>query len=123
MSHDPNTLLVVDDDPDTRDVLREFLQASGYGVLTADNGADALQVLQRDTSCCGILLDLMMPVMDGWQFLERKNTDQQLSRIPVIVISAYRERAPSKGVTDVVAKPIDFERLLRTLRQHCANRH
>jgi CheY-like chemotaxis protein len=119
MSPNSPTVLVVDDDPDTRDVLREFLHAVGYGVLTASNGADALQVLQRDTDCCGILLDLMMPVMDGWQFLEAKNTDQQLSRIPVIVISAYRERAPSKGVTDVVAKPIDFDRLLRTLQQHC----
>lgn len=119
MTSPPHKLLVVDDDDDTREVLNEFLASEGYNVLTAANGRDAWSILQREPDACAILLDLMMPVMDGWQFLHLKRQDQRLLPIPVVVISAYRERAPVDGIAAVVGKPIPFERLLTIVQQHC----
>lgn len=118
MTPAPGRLLVVDDDEDIRGVLREFLEAEGYRVMTASNGREALVQLQRSDPCA-ILLDLMMPIMNGWQFLEERKQQGDLARAPVIVISAYQERAPQDGVAAVLGKPIDLERLLTTLRHHC----
>lgn len=114
-----NTLLVVDDDADIRAVLQDFLEGEGYDVATAGNGREALTVLRENGVPCVILLDLMMPIMDGWQFLEFKNTDEQLARIPVVVISAYRDQLPRQGIAEVLAKPIDVDRLLTVVQHHC----
>ena len=113
------TVLIVDDDADTRDVLREFLEFEGYSVVTTADGRAALAALERTRNTCSILLDLMMPVMDGWEFLEARRADARLSRIPVIIISAFRDRAPTEGVAGVVSKPIDFTELLNVIRRHC----
>ena len=119
MTSATHRLVVVDDDQDTREVLREFLESEGYSVATAANGEDALTLLRREPNACAILLDLMMPVMDGWQFLRLKREDDRLLRIPVVIISAYRERAPAEGIAAVVGKPIPFDRLLTIVQQHC----
>jgi len=84
---------VVDDDADARDMLQETLEHEGYDVVKRANGAEALEYLRRasrasHTSC--ILLDLQMPVMDGWTFLEERNRDPAFRPIPVVVISGKR---------------------------------
>src|SRR5204863_7477007 len=83
-------ILVVDDDADIREVLREVLTESGRHVLTAANGLEALQILRAGSSPCMVLLDLMMPVMDGYNFLVHQQNDPALAQIPIAVISAGR---------------------------------
>lgn len=107
-------VLVVDDDLDIRSVVCELLTDEGYQVKTAVNGRDALATLsswQPDV----ILLDLMMPIMDGWTFLTNQQSNRQLRRIPVIVMSASHTLAPGDEplpVADVVAKPFEIDTVL-----------
>jgi CheY-like chemotaxis protein len=102
---------VVDDDQAIREVIAEVLRDEGYEVVCAENGIQALDALRRDHRPNLVLLDLMMPVMSGWEVLEELQADDQLSRIPVVVVSAMH--AP--GVREHLAKPIDLDRLLATV--------
>jgi len=111
--------MVVEDDAETRELIAEVLRDDGYSVQTAANGAEALATLRTcSLSPTLILLDLMMPVMSGWQFLDERATDQRLLRIPVLVLSAdpTRQLASSRGVVAVVGKPFDLPRLLKLVR-------
>src|SRR5205814_8831977 len=87
-------ILVVDDDPDIRDSLREVLEDEGYDVSCVGNGREALDHLKAASPRpCVILLDLMMPVMDGWQFRrEQKKLEPELANIPLVVITATVKR-------------------------------
>ncbi|MFN8559657.1 MAG: response regulator [Dehalococcoidia bacterium] len=106
-------VLVVDDDPDIRRLLEEVLTDEGYETRLASNGAEALTaVAEREPDL--ILLDLMMPVMDGRQFCERflRSRDAGGRRAPVLVISADRalpEQARRMGVDGYIAKPFDID--------------
>jgi CheY-like chemotaxis protein len=121
--HDSSKVVcVVDDDPDIRDVIEDVLEAEGYGVVTAENGAVALETLRHGKRPCLILLDLMMPVMDGWQFEEHRARDAALSGIPVIILSGAgraRVEAASKNVEGALTKPIALNTLLETVARYC----
>jgi two-component system response regulator CpxR len=106
----PN-VLVVDDDDSIREVLAEVLRDEGYDVSCAGNGEQALTELREHGPPDLMLLDLMMPVMSGWELLELLQSSDDLSRIPVVVVSAMN--AP--GVCEHLAKPIDLDRLLATV--------
>jgi two-component system, chemotaxis family, chemotaxis protein CheY len=115
------SVLVVDDDADVRELLAAVLKSEGYDVLTAENGAAALSVL-RDTLPDLIVLDLMMPVMNGWEFRAAQLDDPALAGIPVMVVTAdasTRTRAASLGVQAYMTKPIQFDRLLEFVGRHC----
>lgn len=105
------SVLVVDDDEAIREVVAEVLRDEGYDVTCAENGVQALRELHKENHPDLVLLDLMMPVMSGWEVLEQLQADNELSRIPVVVVSAMH--AP--GVREHLAKPIDLERLLATV--------
>jgi DNA-binding response OmpR family regulator len=109
-------VLVVDDEEDIRDSLREVLEDEGYEVTTACDGADALACLS-DRLPCVVILDLMLPVLDGNQLYERMQRDETLARVPVIVSTSDPSRAPS-GVL-IMKKPINVTRLLGAVRHHC----
>jgi len=113
-------VMIVEDDFETRELIAEVLRDDGYAVQTAANGAEALATLRTATDERPdiILLDLMMPIMSGWQFLDERATDQDLARIPVLVLSAdpSRQLASSRGVVAVVGKPFDLPRLLKLVR-------
>jgi CheY-like chemotaxis protein len=104
-------VLVVDDDEAIRDVVAEVLREEGYDVVCAQNGLQALRELEGNGHTDLVLLDLMMPVMSGWEVLEEMQGNDRLSRIPVVVVSAMS--AP--GVSEHLAKPIDLDRLLDTV--------
>lgn len=110
-------LLIVDDDQDIRESLEEFFQDEGYTVHTAANGAEALARLEAEAPPCVMILDLLMPIVDGNEVLRRMQRDQRLSRVPVIVSTSDPARAPS-GVL-IMKKPINLSRLLMAVRQHC----
>jgi CheY-like chemotaxis protein len=104
------TVLVVDDDVEIRETLSALLKHEGYTVLSAENGVQALDHLHRDHPNC-MLLDLMMPVMSGWEVLEEIQANDSLSYIPVVVVSAMC--AP--GAKACLQKPVDLDELLEVV--------
>ena len=117
------TILVVDDDQDIRDTLTELLQEEGYSVLRASHGVEALSALRDQPSPSLILLDLMMPVMDGWQFRAEQRKDPALAKIPVVVISATGkdEKVSALGAVQFLKKPIRLEQLLEAVARHAVS--
>src|SRR5687767_12748293 len=111
-------VLVVEDDRDTREIIAEILRAGGHPVRSAGNGREALEILERDDTVGLVLLDLMMPVMDGWQFLAARRNLPTERGVPVVVLSATPDTVPSADVERVIGKPIEMDRLLAVVRQH-----
>jgi CheY-like chemotaxis protein len=106
------SVLVVEDDPDLREMMGEWLSTLGYRARLAKHGRDALDVLRTGLRPRVILLDLMMPVMDGWEFRRRQLQDPHLAAIPVIVTTAVpRSVTRDLAAAAVVVKPCDFDRL------------
>lgn len=116
--------MVVDDEALIRDSLIEFLEDHGHLAIGAADGRDALDKLHDDSQRpCLILLDLMMPFMDGRTFREQQLADPALSEIPVVVFSAYQDLARTAGELHAVAhlsKPLKLPELLRLVEEHCA---
>jgi CheY-like chemotaxis protein len=116
------TIFIVEDDVDTREMLGRFLELEGYVVETAANGRQALERLTGGVRACVILLDLMMPVMDGWQFRREQVRNQKLAHIPVIVVSAAgRERLQQIEANAYLSKPVDLDELLKHISQFCSS--
>jgi CheY-like chemotaxis protein len=118
-------VLVVDDDPDICAVLRAVLETFGYYVELARDGAEALKKLRRGDAPCLILLDLMMPGMNGFEFRNEQLRDPTLASIPVVVISGAGDVAAKAATIGVegLAKPIDLDVLLETVSHfHCSRR-
>jgi two-component system, chemotaxis family, chemotaxis protein CheY len=112
----PRHILVVDDDADLRETLQLLLDDSGYGVTAVAGGRAALDRLHAGARPSLILLDLMMPDMNGWQFLEQARADPDLRLIPVVVMTAHKaaDLAPLPS-GHVLHKPFDSAKLLRTI--------
>lgn len=110
-------LLIVDDDDAIRETLALVLEDEGYQVRTACDGLHAIESISSELPCV-ILLDLMMPNMDGWQVFEALQADPKLARVPVCVMTAVPDRAPT-GAACVLPKPLRLETLLQAVRAHC----
>jgi CheY-like chemotaxis protein len=120
---EPLTVLVVDDERAVVESLSELLHDEGYGVATAMDGIEALEQLVRGLRPCLIVLDLMMPRMDGWDFRHEQMKFDDLKEIPVIVLTAagFSEASVKAQFGDVnfLSKPFAPEMLLRVVRQNC----
>lgn len=112
------TVLVVEDEQDLREMLGDALRMHGFDVVAAVDGVDALEVLATRADWCVILLDLVMPRMDGWTFLDKLKCEPDLQQIPVIVHTSSPRRAPPTA-TRVLEKPVDVDRLVSIVREHC----
>ena len=110
-------VLIVDDEREIRESLEELFQDEGYSVVTAANGAEALQRLRDGEPPCVMILDLLLPVMSGAELYRIMQQDPRLSGVPVIVISSDPSRAP--GGLPIMKKPMNLERLLRTVLERC----
>lgn len=110
MSSRPATVLVVEDDAGTRDGLIALLEDEGYRALGASNGEQALSLCEDNTPNL-ILLDLMMPVMDGWQFLARWRDRRLEQRCPIVLLSGLSFVPDAPGVADFLPKPVDVTKL------------
>jgi CheY-like chemotaxis protein len=113
------SIMIVEDDPDIRDSLRYILENEGYRVMTAENGQEAFDVLAKIPRPCLILLDLMMPVMNGWEFLDQRQGDVALATIPVVIVSAITDRAKSAQASGFIKKPVDLARLIEAVTTYC----
>ena len=113
------TILLVEDDPDNREIIAELLGDAGYDVVSKINGAEALEHLQNGPRPNAILLDLMMPGMDGWSFVDAQK--KSISKdVPVVVISAISNvetRAADIEAAAYLQKPVDLTLLLETVQK------
>lgn len=119
MTSEAPTVLLVEDDGDVRDAVADTLEEAGYRVWPARHGLEALTALrERALRPCLILLDLMMPVMDGWQFREEQARDPALAAIPVVALSAHGglEKLPAAGH---LRKPVELRALIDTVARFC----
>lgn len=118
------TILVVEDDDDARGALCELLSDAGYRCLEAANGQEAIRRLSAAAERPAvILLDLMMPRMNGWQFREWQQGSVEHSPIPVVVLSAATDgaaEAKKLAAAGFLPKPLDLARLLETLQRYCS---
>lgn len=123
-SSDTCTVMIVDDHTDIRESMRILLEEHGYRVVVAADGHDALRQLCRlKEPPCLILLDLMMPMMDGWQFLDELQRNASFSRIPVVVVSAVNLGADSfSNAIACIRKPVVYPDLLSIMSKVCSIR-
>jgi CheY-like chemotaxis protein len=116
---EPQTILVVDDEPALLRLMAFLLQRKGYGMLTATNGEEALRVLREHRPDL-ILLDIMMPRLDGYEVAKAIRSDPVTADIPIVMLSAKAqnediERGRSVGVDTYITKPFDPEKLAETV--------
>ena len=110
---------MVDDDPAIRDVVADILEVSDYAVQTAINGAEALDKIRQDRPAA-VLLDLMMPVMNGWEFLRACRQEPSCAHVPIVVMSAARNAsdvADELGTQGFLPKPFELDRVLAVIGQ------
>ena len=114
-------VLIVDDDRDIRETVQLALQLDNHTTALAAHGGEALDWLGRHGPPCLILLDLMMPFVDGWQVIERLRRDERLARVPVVVITAFNRDLGSAAELPVLRKPIELGDLLSVTNSYgCA---
>jgi CheY-like chemotaxis protein len=117
-------ILVVDDEPEIRHLISQLLIDEGYTVAQATNGREALDYLQAaDSLPCLILLDMMMPILNGWDFPHARQCDSVVQAIPVVLVSAYPALAVAAaplGVQGALDKPIKLDRLLAGVQRYCS---
>jgi diguanylate cyclase len=123
---DPPTILLVEDDPDTRRYMVTWLESEGYLVLVASNGREALTILEREVPSA-MIVDLMMPVMDGAELRRRQLQMTGAARVPFILVSGTHDLARTVArdlaIEDVVPKPCDTDRLLDIVASRCHRHH
>ena len=121
------TVLIIDDDPVTREAYQAFLETKGFSAVGAINGAEAILWLESNTAAM-ILLDLKMPVMDGRSFLEHRARQEKIREVPVLVVSGWLDEAETRqtlvqlGADRLLRKPVDREELIGTVREILAKR-
>ncbi len=126
MQQHAKSILIVEDDADVRGALTAVLESEGYPVVEAAHGQEALQHLCADPAgFCMILLDLWMPVMNGWEFRAQQLKDPALAEVPVIVVTADHAAANSAtalAAVECMTKPIEMDHLLEQVERYCRPR-
>lgn len=115
-------ILLVEDDQDLRESLQILIRRRGFNIDTAENGRDALEKIRPDAPPCLILLDLMMPVMDGWQLRAELLKRPPLAEIPVVLLSGVADlssEARTLQAIDYLLKPIDLNRVYQLVSTYC----
>ncbi len=119
-----HSILLVEDDDFIRQEISEALEDEGYQVSTAAHGKEALAILAEGARPSVVLLDLMMPVMNGWEFLKAFKKEDKFTGIPVVILSAFADRATIIGgdAISVLRKPINLNALFNVLDEHCTEK-
>jgi CheY-like chemotaxis protein len=115
-------VLIVEDDVELRTIYHEILRNEGWDVVSAADGIQALEVLERGDVPCVMLLDLRMPRMDGWELAERLRQREEWSRVPLVVVAAHyrvEEEARQLGALGWLQKPVEVDRLLEVVDRVC----
>ncbi|MFP2928940.1 response regulator [Pyxidicoccus sp. 3LG] len=117
--HAQHSILVVEDDQDIREAVSELLELEGYQVHSACNGQDGLNVLATLRQPCLVLLDLMMPVLTGYEFLERLRVTGTQALVPVLIMTASHVTELPGGAVGMLRKPVEMTHLLAVIARHC----
>lgn len=117
--NESHTVLIVEDEEELREGMRDALELNGYEVLAARDGLEAIEGLDGNRRICLVLLDLVMPRMNGWDFYAALRALPGYSDVPVIVHSSSFQPAP-QGVTRVLTKPLSFRQLMSVVGEHCS---
>lgn len=122
MKEDCKNVLVIDDDPAIRQTMKDVLEIHGYKVHTAKDGMEGIKSLTSMASLpCLILLDLMMPGMNGWGFLDFQRTNPEFASVPVVICSAYENSAKSVSAgSPILIKPVQLKTLINAVKAFCA---
>ncbi len=114
------TVLVVEDDKDVRESMKDALELEGYQVKTAKNGLEGLAALKdSEKAPCLILLDILMPAMGGREFMDNLKKDSALSEIPVLIHSSIANKDNTTGSIGFIKKPADLFMILQTIKTYC----
>jgi CheY-like chemotaxis protein len=113
-----NDIVLIENDEALREALTDALQLEGFKVVQACDGRQGLEILQEHPDSALVLLDLAMPVMSGWQFLEAMRQDSRLSALPVIAMSATRHQTAPAGTHGILQKPMSLDILLGTVAHY-----
>jgi CheY-like chemotaxis protein len=114
-------VLVVEDNEDSRELIIDLLGSQGYDVWAAENGMVALDLMRERGAPSLVLLDLTMPVMDGWQLHAAMKADQRFARVPVVIVSAVDNPTVPKGAQGMLPKPIEIDLLYAFVRHYCGD--
>ena len=112
-------ILLIEDEVDIRTILKEALEWEGYRVYTASNGKEGLEMLPEMPAPSLILVDLMMPVMNGWEFADALETYRAYADIPIVTLSAFSDPEKRIRVNGSIKKPVDLDVLFALVRKHC----
>jgi CheY-like chemotaxis protein len=118
----PGRVLIIDDEADVRELFCDILQGAGFEAVSAESGAEGLEILRSDPRIKVVLLDLLMPEMDGWRFRHHQLSQPQYAAIPTVIVTG----APLGGAAheqlqaaDYLSKPVTRERLIGTVAKYC----
>jgi CheY-like chemotaxis protein len=117
-----HSVLVVDDQTESSDAVGLLLEQHGLKVRVAHDGEEALAALHQGLRPCLVMVDLMMPKMDGWEFRQRQLSDPAFAKIPVVIMSGYpnaQKAAGTLGVRTILKKPLNADRILALVNRHC----
>lgn len=114
-------VLIVDDDEGIRETLCLALELEGFDAVAAEHGKIALEYLKSHSKPHLVILDLMMPVMNGWDFLHAVRDIPEFSSLPIVVVTAFAARAKGLAVQGQLEKPVELEALLSTVKQFCCS--
>lgn len=117
-----NSILLVEDDDSIREMLQIALEFEGYRVRTASNGKEGLKVLATTPPPCLVLLDLTMPVMNGWEFARELRNDDVFDAVPIVIVTAFGEHELPAQAESVITKPVDLDSLLECVKKHCGGK-
>ncbi len=115
--HAAKNILIIEDDKSIREMMKSVLEIEGYGVMAAENGHQGIMALGNMPPPDVILLDMMMPVMNGWDFMDFLKTNSAGAQIPIIIVSAFAETARSVKPQAVVNKPVQLKELLTAIEK------
>lgn len=117
--HNESSILVVEDDLDIRRALVEILHMEGHTTAEASNGKEALEYIKNNPKPCMVLLDMMMPIMTGRQFLDIFKDAPESADVPVVIISAVADRIDTTGAKEFIKKPLEVSKLLEVVAKYC----
>ncbi|MBC7713402.1 MAG: response regulator [Rhizobacter sp.] len=112
-------ILIIEDDKDIRESMKDALEIEGYNVIIATNGRDGLASLRALKNTCLVLLDMVMPQMGGREFIDTMKQDKEIASVPVFIHSAIANKDNSTGAIGWIRKPADLEVILATVKNHC----
>lgn len=115
-------IVVIDDDADLRKAMSAILRLEGHEVTGFADATDAISRIEAGLAVDVILLDLMMPIMNGWEFCERRRRSDTLKKVPVIIVTARQSIDPPAGVSEILLKPFDPQRLEDAIARAVATR-